>query len=188
MRKETGRTHYVAEPPATFLRHLEERERAFREILPSLDSLHGAVNDAVGVTMYEGSEGFRYFWQKLFRSGVKEYCLLTTGVGMREYVHEEYLVKHVIAERMRLGIRSRQLLPENMSTRKIVVKDKEELRESRFLPSDIKLPATILVFGNEAAFVTTRKENSIILVASGDIAVTLRATFELMWRCAKPTE
>jgi len=188
MRKEKGHTHYVAEPPGTFLRRLEEREKTFRDILPSLDSLHGTVKDTVGVTMYEGSEGFRYFWQKLFHSGIKDYCLLTSATGMREYVREEYLVKNVIAERMRLGIRSRQLLPENAATRKIVSKDKDELRESRFLSQSAELPATILVFGDEAAFVTTRRENSIILVASGDIAVTLRTTFELLWKCAKPTE
>lgn len=188
MRKEKGHTHYVAEPPATFLRRLEERERTFRAILPALEELHGSTREAVGVTMYEGSDGFRHFWRKLFRSGVKEYCLLTSGVGLREYVHEDYLVKHVIAERLRLGIRSRQLVPRNAMTRKIVGKDAVELRESRFLPEGIALPATVLVFGDEVAFVTTRRENSVILVASGDIARTLRTTFELLWAGARPVD
>ncbi len=186
LRKEKGHTHYVAEPPGTFLRRLEEREQTFRAILPSLEALHGTAGDAVGVTMYEGSDGFRQFWQKLFQSGVKDYCLLTSAVGMREYVHEEYLVKHVIATRMKLGIKSRQLLPENATTRKVVATDAQQLRESRYLPADVTLPATLLIFGNEVAFVTTRKENSVILVASGDIAVTLRTVFELLWGCSKP--
>lgn len=187
MRKEKGHTHYVAEPPATFLRRLEEREQTFRAILPSLEALHGTVGDAVGVTMYEGSDGFRQFWQKLFRSGVKDYCLLTSASGLRDYAHEDYLVKHVIATRMKLGIKSRQLLPENAMTRKVVATDKQQLRESRYLPENVTLPATLLIFGDEVAFVTTRKENSVILVASGDIAVTLRTTFELLWGCSKPT-
>jgi hypothetical protein len=186
LRKEKGRTHCVAEPPGTFLRRLEERQQTFRDVLPSLEALRSSSVEAVGVTMYEGSDGFRQFWQKLFRSGVKEYFLLTSAVGLREYVHEDYLVKHVIAERMRLGIKSRQLIPENMTTKKIVAVDHEQLRESRFLPPTVQLPATILIFGKEAAFVTTRRENSVILVASGDIAVTLQTAFELIWSCAKP--
>lgn len=186
LRKEKGHTHYVAEPPATFLKRLEERQEKFKDILPSLEALRGTKGDAVGVTMYEGSDGFRQFWQKLFRSGVKEYCLLTSAVGLREYVHEDYLIKHIIATRMKLGIKSRQLIPENLTTKKIVANDGEELRESRFLPASISLPATMLIFGKEVAFVTTRKENSVILVASGDIAVTLQSSFELMWQSAKP--
>lgn len=186
LRKEKGHTHYVAEPPTTFLKRLEERQEKFKDILPSLEALRGTQSDTVGVTMYEGSDGFRQFWQKLFRSGVKEYCLLTSAVGLREYVHEDYLVKHIIATRLKLGIKSRQLIPENLTTKKIVANDAQELRESRFLPSSVVLPATMLIFGHEVAFVTTRKENSVILVASGDIAVTLQTTFELMWQSAKP--
>jgi len=185
MRKVKGRTQYAAEPPATFLKKLEDREKTFRDILPDLETLHSTKGETVGVTMFEGSDGFRQFWQKLFRSGVKDYCLLTSVSGMREYVHEEYLVKHVIATRLRLGIKSRQLLPENAMTRKVVATDKDQLRESRYLSPDAKLPATVLIFGSEVAFITTRKENSVILVASGDIAVTLRTAFEMMWMGAK---
>ncbi len=188
LRKVKGHTQYAAEPPTTFLKRLEDRQKTFRQILPELESLHATAEERVGVTMYEGSDGFRQFWQKLFRSGVKEYCLLTSATGLREYVHEEYLVKHVIATRMKLGIKSRQLLPENTMTKKVVATDFQQLRESRYLSPDVKLPATILIFGKEVAFITTRKENSVILVASGDIAVTLRTTFELMWTCSKKTE
>lgn len=188
VRMVKGKTQYVAEPPATFLKKLEDREKTFRDILPDLESLRSTEGEAVGVTMFEGSDGFRQFWQKLFRSGVKDYCLLTSASGMREYVHEEYLVKHVIATRMKLGIKSRQLLPENSMTKKVVATDHEQLRESRYLPADVKLPATVLIFGSEVAFITTRKENSVILVASGDIAVTLRTAFEMMWMGAKRAE
>ncbi len=185
LRKVKGRTQYAAEPPATFLKRLEDREKTFREILPDLESLCATTGESAGVTMYEGTDGFRQFWQKLFHSGVKEYCLLTSAIGMREYVREEYLIKHVVATRMKLGIKSRQLLPENTQTKKVVATDAYQLRESRYLSSSVKLPATILVFGNEVAFITTRKENSVILVASGDIAVTLRSTFDLLWISAK---
>lgn len=188
MRKVKGRTQYAAEPPGTFLKRLEDRQETFRDILPELEALRGDAKEPVGVTMYEGTEGFRQFWQRLFRSGVKEYCLLTSALGLRDYVREEYLVKHVVTERLRLGIKSRQLIPENAATRKIVATDAKQLRESRFLPPDTQLPATVLVFGDEVAFVTTRKENSVILVASGDIAVSLRSSFETMWAGAKKTE
>ncbi len=188
IRKEGKSSRYSAEPPAALVRRLEERRDVLSSVLPALEALAGTSVEAVGVTMYEGTEGFRQFWQKLFRSGVKEYCLLTSGVGLREYVREDYLVKHVIAQRVKLGIKSRQLVPENANTHKITLTDKKELRESRYLPAYVVLPATILIFGDQVAFVTTRKENSVILMASGDTAVTLRSLFELLWLGAKCTE
>lgn len=180
-----GRKKFLANPPEMFVKHLADREAKFREILPLFDALKGVTAESVGATIYEGSEGFKQFWQQIFRSGVKEYCLLTTGVQMLDYVKEPYLKKQIIAERLKRGIRSRQLVVETAESKKFVRQDVEQLRESRFLPPNTKLPATMLLFGNDVAFITTRKENSVILVTSGDTSITLRTMFELLWGCAK---
>lgn len=187
VKKQKGHTKYVANPPEMFLKHMQERETQFREILPLLEALKSDTKETIGVTMYEGTEGFKQFWQQIFHSGVNEYCLLTTGVHMLDYVKEPYLVKQIIAERIKHNIKSRQLIPKNSETAKFVKRDAQELRESRFLPPSIKIPATVLIFGNEAAFITTRKENSVILVTSGDVSITLHTMFELLWQCAEQT-
>lgn len=180
-----GRKKFLANPPEMFVKHLADRQEKFREILPLFDALKSDTTESVGVTIYEGSDGFKQFWQQIFRSGVKEYCLLTTGTQMLDYVKEPYLKKQIIAERLKRGIRSRQLVVETTESRKFVLRDDSELRESRFLPPNTKIPATMLLFGNDVAFITTRKENSVILVTSGDASVTLRTMFELLWTNAK---
>lgn len=180
-----GRKKFVANPPDLFIKHLEERQERFREILPMFDAIKREAKETIGVTVYEGTDGFKQFWKQIFQSGIKEYCLLTTGIQMLDYVKEPYLMKQIIAERLKRGIRSRQLVVETSESRNFVRRDRDELRESRFLPPGIKLPATMLLFGNEAAFITTRKENSVILVTSGDTMVTLKTMFELLWICAK---
>ncbi len=180
-----GRRKFIANPPALFVKHLADRQERFREILPLFEALQAQDPKTVGVTIYEGTDGFKQFWQQIFRSGIKEYCLLTTGVHMLDYVKEPYLLKHIIDERLKLGIRSRQLIVETPDARRFMKRDRIELRESRFLPLNVKIPATMLLFGNDVAFITTRKENSVILVTSGDVSITLRTMFELMWSCAK---
>ncbi|MBI4434770.1 hypothetical protein HY635_03070 [Candidatus Uhrbacteria bacterium] len=177
---------YTAEPPPVLERQLQERTSAFTAALPQLTALRGTVHEGAGVSLYEGSEGFRQLWQKIFRSGVKEYRILTSGVGLLEFVHEPYLVERIIAERIRRGIRSKQLIVDSVAARKIVAKDADELRESRLLPRGTVLPATILDFGEEVAFITTRRENTMILIASGETAITLRTLFDLLWACAAP--
>lgn len=185
--KARRRSVYTAEQPAALLATLRAREKMLNQALPKLEALRGTVREGAGVALYEGTEGFRQLWQKIFRSGVKEYRILTSGTGLLEFVHEPYLVKHIIAERMRRGIKSIQLIPDTLAARKIIAKDKTELRESRLLPREVEIPATIIIFGNEVAFITTRRENTMILIASGESAVTHRTLFDLIWRCsAKP--
>lgn len=175
---------YAAEPPSSLDRQLQERTAKFTAALPQLTALRGTVHEGAGVTLYEGSEGFRQLWQKIFRSGVKEYRILTSGVGLLEFVKEPYLVDRIIAERIHREIRSKQLIVDSIAARKIVATDIEQLRESRLLPRGTTLPATILIFGEEVAFITTRRENTMILIASGETAITLRTLFDLLWACA----
>jgi hypothetical protein len=146
--------------------------------------MRGTVHEGAGVTLYEGSEGFRQLWQRVFRSGVKEYRIMTSGVGLTEFVREAYLVERIIAERIRRGIKSLQLIVDSPLAHAIVAKDPEELRASRVLPKGVSLPATIIIFGEEVAFITTRRENAMVLIASGETAVSLRTLFDLLWNAA----
>ncbi|OGL93851.1 hypothetical protein A2239_00255 [Candidatus Uhrbacteria bacterium RIFOXYA2_FULL_40_9] len=179
---------YTAEDPGVLDRKLKERQTVFSQIAPDLEVIHEMYSGTPTMTFYEGTEGFKRMWKRLYRSGVTDYKMITTGIGMLEYVKEPYLLKGVIAERLEKGIRSFQLIPETSETRKIVKNDHKELRESRFLPKDVSLPATIIIFGDEVAFMTTRKENAMILVASGDVAVSCRTLFDLLWQVAKMPE
>lgn len=186
--KAIKKSVYTAEDPGVLDRKLKERQSTFSQIASDLGVIREMYSGTPTMTFYEGTEGFKKMWKRLYRSGVTDYRMITTGIGMLEYVKEPYLLNGIIAERLEKGIRSFQLIPETSETKKIVQRDSLELRESRFLPKDVSLPATIIVFGNEVAFITTRKENAMILVASGDVAVTCRTLFDLLWQLAKIPE
>lgn len=175
---------YIPERPTGMAALLHAREKQFAASVQKLESIHGTVHHGAGVAVFEGSDGFRQLWQKIFRSGIKEYRIMTSGVGLLEFVHEPYLVKSIIAERIRLGIKSKQLIVDSLAARKIIAKDASELRESRLLPRDTPLPTTAIIFGDEVAFITTRRENMMIVIAGKETAVTLRSVFDLLWTSA----
>lgn len=179
--KEKKTTVYVAETPEALDQKMKEREQMFTRSIPALQLLSHTASDGPGVTFYEGSEGFKRLWKQIYASGVKEYRLITSGVGLRDYVHETYLTSRVIGERLKRGIRSRQLIPMSREAKKIVEKDAAQLRASRFLPESTKLPSTVIIFGEQVAFITTRRENTMIIVASGDVALTYNTLFDLLW-------
>lgn len=179
---------YTTADPTELDQQFRTRARLFADTLPKLVALRGTIREGAGVTLYEGSEGFRQLWRKIFRSGVKEYRIMTSGVGLLDFVREPYLVERIIAERIRRGIRSLQLIADSPTARTIVAKDRAELRESHFLPRGIVLPATVIIFGEEVAFITTRRENTMVLIASGETAVSLRTLFDLLWEHAAPVD
>lgn len=177
-------TVYTAESPQTLLERMREREKELERSVSGLELLHETSHGGPGVTFYEGSQGFKRLWKQLLDSGVTEYRLITSGIGLLDYVKEPYLVNRVIEERKKRGIFSRQLIREGRDARKIIEKDIEELRESRLLPNDVDIPATVIIFADQVAFITTRKENTMIILASGDVAATYRTLFDLVWEKA----
>lgn len=180
------KTHleYVAAEPRELVQILAERETVLLGAIPELEKLQHRSGAESGVTMYEGTDGFKQLWKRILNSGVQEYQHMTNGQGILEYVKEPYIVERLIAERIKRGIKSFQLIPDSKHGRMIASKDAQELRESRFLPAKIKLPAGIMIFGDEVAFITTRSENTMILVASGEAAATHRELFGLLWDAA----
>ncbi len=183
--KEKSTTVYMAESPKQLIEKMHEREERLEETLPALELLQETSHGGPGVTFYEGTEGFKRLWKAVLDSGISEYRLLTSGVGLRDYVKEPYLINRVVEERKKRGIRSRQLIRDGRVAREIISKDHEELRESRILPQNVELPATVIIFGDQVAFITTRKENTMIILASGDVATTYKTLFDLVWEKAE---
>lgn len=157
-------TVYFAEAPNQLLEKMKERETELASRMPELELLQGT---------------------SCMDPGVKEYRLITSGVGLLDYVKEPYLVNRVIEERKKRGIRSRQLIRGGKIAKKIIEKDLEELRESRLLPDGVDIPATVIIFADQVAFITTRRENTMIILASGDVATTYRTLFDLVWKNAE---
>ncbi len=183
--KEKSTKVYIAEAPQQLLEKMHEREVQLEQSLPALELLQETSHGGPGVTFYEGTEGFKRLWKLILNSGITEYRLLTSGVGLRDYVKEPYLINRVVEERKKHGIRSRQLIRDSRAAREIIAKDHEELRESRILPSNIDLPATVIIFADQVAFITTRRENTMIILASGDVATTYKTLFDLVWEKAE---
>ncbi|MDP3985364.1 MAG: helix-turn-helix domain-containing protein [bacterium] len=180
--KRKSKTIYTVESPNALAKLFHARERRFADLVPQLEALQGTVKEGAGVTLFEGAEGFRQIWRRIFRSGVKEYRIITSGIGLLDFVKEAYLTERIISERKRRGIRSLQLIPEGPGAEHIVAHDSAELRESRLLPAGTVLPATIIIFGEEIAYITTRRENTMVLIASGEAAITNRSVFDLLWK------
>lgn len=183
--KRKKHTVYTAENPQCLEKIFQEKQIVFQSTMPKLEEVSKLFSGEPNILLYEGTDGFKQMWKDLFLSGTKEYRMITGGMGMLEYVHEPYLIKKIIAERIKRGIKSKQLIIDSRYTQTIVAKDQKELRESRLLPTGSQVPASIIIFNDKIAYITSRRENVMILLASGDVAITFRTVFDLLWQVSK---
>lgn len=175
---------YSAASPETLKREFNKRSELFYDAMKFMEYSYHDTTNRPGTALLEGSDGFRKLWKRIFGSGVREYCMITSGVTFLDFIQEKKLIEDIIEERVARNIQSKQLIPDSEKARKIVSRDALEKRESRFLPKGTPIPTTIIIFGNEVAFMTTRRENSVILVMSGETALTFRMVFDLLWNSA----
>lgn len=107
------------------------------------------------------------------------------GTKAKNRIHcknqESYLKNKIIAKKIALGIKSRQIITDSRYAREIINKDTRENRISKLVPNEFLFPATEIIFGNKVAIFSGRFENIIMLIDSEEISKTHRAYFELIW-------
>ena len=65
-------------------------------------------------------------------------------------------------------------------------KDKEDLRELRFLPDNFKLNTIMHIYSNKVTILTLNKEQLIgIIIENKEIAQMQKSIFEMMWGLCK---
>lgn len=176
---------YKAINPNQLLELFKNKVSDLENNLGDLNSLYAQSGKSSHVTFYEYEEGFKQIWQKIFRSNIDEFLIITDPREMLAFAKERYITNRVIKEKVKRGIKSRQLLNVSEYAKKIVSKDKSENRVSKFLPSDYKISSTIIIFGDNVAFIAPYDENIIFLAESEGLAKTQRAVFNSLWEVAQ---
>lgn len=176
-----GKIYYSAVDPQYLYERMEKRTDLFRGALPKLADFRNKSWQRPQVIFYEGTEGFKQLWRDIFSSGIKEYLIITSGKEFLTFVSESYLKNKIIAKKIALGIKSKQIITDSRYAREIIKNDFKENRVSKLIASGFFFPATEIIFGDKAAIFTGRFENIIMLIESEEISKTHRAYFEFIW-------
>ncbi len=179
--KHRKKTLYVAEKPEELLGDFQKRVARFEKHLEIFKAIENLNIKKPRVYFFEGAEGFKRIWRLLFRSGEKEYLIITDPREMLTFVRKGYITGKIIREKTKLGIKSRQLVAFSEYAKEIIAKDKRENRVSKVIPHIYKIPFTTIIFGNSVALISPYRENLILIIESNDFAKTQRALFEALW-------
>jgi hypothetical protein len=152
-----------------------------RKLIPTLKSIHNIMGRPQ-IRFYEGTEGLQQVYEDT----------LTSHEAIRAYasvddVHTAlpgYFPKYY-KRRTEKGIPIRAIFTDNPEGRKLAESDKEEIRESVFIPGDIYgFHPEINIYDNKIMIASWREKLGII-IESAEIADAMKKIYELAWAEAK---
>ena len=180
--KVGGRTYFVAEEPEELLRQYKNRTERFSEQLEVIKAFSNKTAKKPRIYFFEGAEGFKKIWQIIYRSGIKEYLIISNPDEMHGFVKKSYIASRIIKEKKKLNIKSRQLISFSELAKEIVSRDRRENRESKMLPHTHKISFTTIIFGNHVALISPHLENIMLIIESEGYAKSQRSIFDTLWQ------
>jgi len=179
--KRNKKVFFLPEMPRNLLRNTREKLLDFEDGLEELEERKHAIYRKPRIYFLYGASGFKHVWDMIFKSEDKEFRIITEGYSFLDFVKEKYILDEIIKNKKKLGIKSRQIITDSPYGRDIVAKDAQENRESRILPSRIKVPFTELIAADFVAFISPRWDNTLFVIENENFAETRKNLFEALW-------
>lgn len=183
--EEPKHTIYSVVGPESLVTSLEFKKNQFKESLPQFDALMSKSTAKPKITLYQGWEGVLQVYSQglLVPKGGER---LLYGTPQIWIANGEENIQYV-AERIKNNIRLRMLFPDKKENYVLLSKDKEELRETRFLPSDIFDPSIEMhIYPGKVDYIAhSENEPFATVIENYAIAEAERQKFELLWKIAK---
>jgi len=188
--KKNKKLVFVPESPDKLLtrlaekkRQLEANEQGIKTALPNLKSLYERAGKVPSIRFYTGLEGMQKVIGEALETG-EDYCHIISSRAfskvLREFA-EGYVKRKAVA-----GVHTRILLDRNAWSEKHVKKDKEELRESRFIPEQYDITTGVRIYGDRVALLSYQNEIGVV-IEDKEIAKMMQMFFEVLWAVSTPT-
>jgi HTH-type transcriptional regulator, sugar sensing transcriptional regulator len=134
------------------------------------------------VQVFTGKYAAREVYEDILKVTKKEYYYLSAPHLTYAMVDKNYM-KEWVERRVKKGIRSHSLRVKSQEVVSEPIFNEEEnyLRQIRYLPAYVDLKASIYIYENNIAVISTRKEEVAYIMYSPDLAFSMRAIFQFLW-------
>jgi len=164
---------------------LKEIKNEFEKVLPELLSKQLLKKKSEAIA-YLGFRGVRttheHIYDKLKRG--EEYYYLGIPAYQPEEQHIYWKRDHI--QRIKAGIKCKFLY--NKDAHREILKDRNSYKgcEARYMPTDIKTPATFLIYKDTVAIILQSPKYIAIEIINEDITNSFKAYFDEFWKQSVP--
>lgn len=182
----TKKALYTAESPERLLAEMHRKEELLKRFLPNMLALYNVKKEKPQVQLFEGKEGVRLVYNKIFESdSVWFFGTIQEVLKIDPEAWEEFLKK---AKERKFQIRDFLIrTPEDEAYAKRVKADQayRDHYEIRFLPQNFRFANDNAIFGDNVVFFSFRPQIFAVMITSREIAQSLKVLHELAWKNAE---
>lgn len=176
---------YVAESPEYLIGDLSRKEDLLKRFLPNLLAVYNLRKDKPQVQMFEGVQGVKQIYQKIF-DATEVWFFGTTREVSKIYTEG---VADFIQKAQKHNLKVRDLLastPEDWEYARRA--NLGAYYQIRFMPKDMSFLTDSAIFGNNVVFFSFRPATFSVMITSNDISKSLKYLFDLAWQSAEPLQ
>jgi len=166
-------------------RETEEKEKNLGKIISDLEAMAKKPEFATDTKIYEGFEAIGEVMSEFARSKSLTYAISSgyyfDKIGMEKFLMATFM-KNIAKVRERYKNRIRIVTDPNPLMVRLYLLEYRDVREFRFLPKEIKLPAMMNICEDRIALFSTHKPYSVIVIKNRTIAEMIKFMFDMMWQ------
>lgn len=178
-----GHKYWLAENPEKLLTTIKEREAALKTILPQLQAMiFDSGEGKPSIRCYIGLEEVKSMFDDMIESR-RHIMAVVSWQDFKEFFGDDF-VEDLIERRYTHFLRMKLITPHSPSATELKKLDPKQLRQTRFLPTDIALRRTsTFIYGDTVTLISlNRKQPTSILIQDPDVAYGQTIYFESLWQ------
>lgn len=179
---KSGKQYFEVAEPEKLLNILKEKETKINNILSNLKEIYKSSIKKPKVEFYEGEEGLKTILDDFIREKkeILVYCSTKKQLQLLEFYFPNY-IKRRVKEKIKIKV----ITEKSKEALEIHKKDKQELREMKFLPKETEFQTSTNIYGDKVAILSLEKDIIGIIIQDLFIANTQRDVFNLLWKVAE---
>lgn len=180
-----NRTLYRAESPQKLKDLIDNRQKQLTELLPELEILYQAAGvTSTRISYYRNPSELKILLYQPLHDKARMIDYLWARDVMKK-VFGQSLLEDYKKQRETAKIFARIIHPRTSDTKPIdPIEDRRRFRERRFAPKHLIYSASVTIFNNKIAFISSQKENFGVLIESAEFTQACRVLFEGLWTIA----
>lgn len=176
---------YAAAGPEQLEHMIELKRQKFRDILPELKALDTFKGKESFIKYYEGLNGVKSVYDKILEDlKPGDDYLIVSNMEQFLDMDREYFADF-IKRRAGYNLKVRTLILDSPSARHYKEREKSTNQSIKFLPSDTKLSANLVITPHRVVITQTVKPIMSIVIENKNIVEIQKEQFDIVWESIK---
>lgn len=183
--EKRGVRYYIANDPEKIKMNLQEKQRAFEQIMPELKSIYNSLKTKPKITYYEGVEGIKIVLEETIAAKNKQLRGILSMHDLFKIPGKKFMDDYV-KRRVARGYSLRVIRSRPKEVTETWPTNPAELRQLRYAPETMVFAMTMYIYDNKVGLISSAKENFGMIIESEEYSQNMGYLFEALWQISIP--